>query len=264
VLDWYRHEVVAAGKQPLALMFVAFVVTFLFIRFSVRMIRAGVRWWPDNVAPGGLHVHHVVFGVLLMIIAGTATFSPIGGNQPWVAVLPAVFGCGAALVLDEFALILHLRDVYWAKDGRTSVDAVFIAAALIGLLLLGVTPFGIDDVAGQDHPSQQAYLVVLVVDGALVTITLLKGKIHSGLLGILVPLLPMIGAIRLARPGSPWARWRYPPGSAKERRSVERETRHHARWVRSRRLVQDAVAGRPTVPADHGDRPGVPADRDAG
>ncbi len=53
------------------------------------------------------------------------------------------FGIGAALVLDEFALILHLQDVYWAEDGRTSVDAVFVAIAVAGLLILGFNPLSL-------------------------------------------------------------------------------------------------------------------------
>src|SRR3954462_4757140 len=111
MLHWYRHVIFDAGKQPLALMFVAFVLTFLFIRFSTRMIRAGVRWWPGNVRPGGLHLHHVRFGGVFMLIAGAGGFSTIGDRLPWAAIFPALFGVGAALVLDEFALILHLRDV---------------------------------------------------------------------------------------------------------------------------------------------------------
>ena len=67
-----RARQAAVGGVPL---FLAFVVTFLFIRLSVRMIRAGVRWWPGNVKPGGLHVHHVVFGIVFMLVAGAGGFS---------------------------------------------------------------------------------------------------------------------------------------------------------------------------------------------
>jgi hypothetical protein len=252
VFDWYRHAIIASGKQPLALMFVAFVVTFLFIRFSVRMIRAGVRWWPGNVTPGGLHLHHVVFGVVFMVIAGAGAFSTIGDRHPWAEVFPVVFGCGAALVLDEFALILHLKDVYWTERGRTSVDAVFLAAALLGLLLLGVAPFGVEDVsAGPDVPAQGwDYAIALLINGGPVAVSLFKGKVWTGLLGILVPLFALVGALRLARPGSPWARWRYRPESRKWRRSQAREARQHVRWVRIRRRVQDALAGRPSPRTD--------------
>ena len=233
-------------------MFVAFVVTFLFIRFSVRMIRAGVRWWPGNVTPGGLHVHHVVFGVVFMIVAGAGGFSTVARSAPWAQLFPALFGCGAALVLDEFALILHLRDVYWTEQGRTSVDAVFLAAAVCGLLLLGVAPFGVEDVgSGDDTPvAGWDYAFTILLNGLFVALTLLKGKYWTGMLGLFVPTLALVGALRLARPGSPWARWRYKPGSRKIRRCLAREARHHARWVRLRRRVQDALAGRPAEVAE--------------
>src|SRR4051812_11523411 len=83
---WYVRAIVEPGKQPLAVLFVSFVVTFLFIRFSVRMIRAQVRWWPGNVTPGGQHIHHVVFGVVLVMLAGVTGFSPIGGRSPWAEI----------------------------------------------------------------------------------------------------------------------------------------------------------------------------------
>src|SRR5262245_24565975 len=102
MIDWYQREIIESGKQPLAVLFVAFLVTFLFIRLSVRMIRAGVSWWPGNVAPGGLHVHHVIFGIIFIMIAGVGSFTPIGEDRPWAEILGGLFGCGAALVLDEF------------------------------------------------------------------------------------------------------------------------------------------------------------------
>jgi len=248
VADWYRHTVVGQGRQPLFLLFLAFVVTFLFIRFSVRMIRAGVRWWPGNVKPGGLHVHHVVFGVVFLLIAGGGGFSRIGQTAPWAQIFPALFGIGAALVLDEFALILHLKDVYWTEQGRTSVDAVFLAGAVCALLVLGVAPFGLEGTRDPDQPTGSLdYVFTIVINGSFVALTLLKGKYWTGLLGLLVPLFAIVGAIRLARPRSPWAHWRYKPGSRKDNRSRAREVRHHARWVRWRLRVQDALAGRPSI-----------------
>ena len=133
------------------MLFLAFVVTFAFIRLSTRMIRAQVKWWPGNVTPGGVHVHHVVFGIIFMLVAGAGGFSTIGGYTPWAEIFGGLFGSGAALVLDEFALVLHLKDVYWSEQGRTSVDAVFLAVAVFALLLLGVAPFGVND--GTDEES---------------------------------------------------------------------------------------------------------------
>ena len=124
VVDLYVTQIVEPGKQGLFFLFLGFILTFLFIRFSVRMIRAGVSWWPGNVSSGDVHVHHVVFGMVAMFVAGLLAFAPAGWESPWWEILGALFGIGAALVLDEFALILHLEDVYWSEQGRKSVDAV--------------------------------------------------------------------------------------------------------------------------------------------
>jgi hypothetical protein len=248
VTDWYLRDVVDAGKQPLAILFVAFVVTFLFIRLSVRMIRAGVSWWPGNIEGGGVHVHHVVFGAVFVLIAGAGGFSPVGDAPPWAEIFAGLFGCGAALVLDEFALVLHLSDVYWSEEGRTSVDAVFLAAATIGLLLFGVAPFGVNDIADTTDASTGlalAYAWTVAVGSVLVMVTLLKGKIWTGVFGIFLPVLALVGAVRLARPRSPWARWRYAEGSHRAQRAARREVQSRAQWVRARTKVQDAVAGRP-------------------
>jgi hypothetical protein len=142
VSNWFNRHVVESGKLPLALLFFAFVVTFLIIRLSTRMIRANVKWWPGNMSSGGTHLHHVVFGIIFMLIAGVGGFTTLGNYTPWAEIFAALFGAGAALVLDEFALILHLRDVYWSEQGRTSVDAVFLASAVFGLLLVGLAPLG--------------------------------------------------------------------------------------------------------------------------
>jgi hypothetical protein len=247
VIGWYSREIVASGKQPLAVLFVAFVITFLFIRVSVRMIRAQVRWWPGNVSSGGTHVHHVVFGTVFVMIAGIGGFSSIGDRSPWAEIFAALFGIGAALVLDEFALILRLQDVYWTEQGRLSVDAVFLAVAVLGLILTGVAPLGVSDVTATDgHEVAWDYVSAVLVNGALVLLTLLKGKVWTGLLGILVPFLALAGALRLARPASPWARWRYKPGSHKLQRAARRDSRQRQRWVKLRNRVQDAVAGRPS------------------
>src|SRR5579862_380282 len=143
---WFSTNIEQTGRLPLFCFFVAFVAGFGFIRLSVRMIRAKVRWWPGNVTPGDLHVHHMVFGVVFMLVGGVTGIVAPGGSLNWRAGAAALFGLGAALVLDEFALILHLRDVYWTSDGRLSVDAVFVAAGFTALLLLGFTPVGVQSV----------------------------------------------------------------------------------------------------------------------
>ncbi|MFE3024352.1 hypothetical protein [Nocardia tengchongensis] len=238
---WFDRSIVLPGKLPLAILLVMFVSTFLFIRISVRMIRAGVSWWPGNITPGGKHIHHMVFGVVFMIAAGFGAFSPIGDLHPWLEIFAGLFGAGAALVLDEFALILDLRDVYWSEQGRVSVDAVVVGASVCGLMLLGATPLGITDVF-----TGWPYLVaVVLINGALAIVTMTKGKVWTGMAALFVPTLGIVGAIRLARPQSPWARWRYPPESGKAIRAARRD--QHERWIdKLRAQVYNAIAGRPS------------------
>jgi hypothetical protein len=152
-----------------------------------------------------------------------------------------LLGVGAALVLDEFALILHLRDVYWTKDGRLSVDAVFLAIGMTGLLLLGARPLGYDEFYGEGVAFR---VVIILVNLGFAIVALLKGKVWTGLLGLLVPVLPEIGALRLARPGSPWARWRYTEGSRKLRRAYRREARIRQPLIRVKIRVQEFISGR--------------------
>jgi len=243
--DLYWTQIVEPGKQALFFLLVAFIVTFLFIRLSVRMIRAGVSWWPGNISAGEVHVHHVVFGTILMLVSGVMGFAPAGWNSPWWEILGALFGVGAALVLDEFALILHLDDVYWSEKGRKSIDAVVLAAGVLGLLLVGALPFGIESFGSAERVGRWAYVAAIVVGGLMVALALLKGRVWLGVLGLLFPLFALIGAVRLAKPDSPWARWRYPPESKKRLRSRARALRHDARWERRKHAIFDAVAGRP-------------------
>lgn len=240
--EWFATEIVHTGKLRLFSFFVFFLGTFLFIRFSVRMIRKQVKWWPGNVTPGGMHIHHVVFGLVFMCLGGIGGLAVQQGNSAIAAVSAAVFGVGTALVLDEFALVLHLDDVYWAKQGRLSVDTVFVAIALTGLALLGVSPLEIADGDGWWD------IGLVVVPNVLFAIfTLLKGKVWTGLIGIYLTPLALIGAIRLARPGSPWARWRYKDGSRKLRRAEWRELKVREPIDRLKQGLQDLVAGRPSL-----------------
>ncbi len=252
----FGEHIIAPGKLALFLMFVAFVATFLFIRFSVRMIRAGVSWWPGNVQPGGLHIHHVVFGMAFMLVAGVLAFAPLSWDSPWWEIMGALFGIGAALVLDEFALILHLDDVYWSEQGRLSVEVIALAIGLIGLLVLGFLPFGVEGVAYQDSVGRWTYVGTILLNGVLVVVTLAKGRVWLGLFGLLLPVLALLGAVLIAKPNSLWARRRYPMGSRKRARAEARAARHDARWRERKYRIFDAVAGRPDAAAVIDQRPG--------
>ena len=89
---------------------VGLLLTFLAVRANTRLIRAQVSWWFHDITPGGTHIHHMVFGVIIMVTTGLFTFGFTPTGLP-LQVLAFVFGAGVALTLDEFALILHLEDV---------------------------------------------------------------------------------------------------------------------------------------------------------
>jgi hypothetical protein len=242
LLDAYQHHIVRSGREPLFMVFVGVVGSFLFIRFSTRMIRAQVKWWPGNVTPGGLHLHHVVFGLVFLLMGGIGNFAVRGDGRPYRELLALLFGIGVGLVLDEFALILHLEDVYWAEEGRRSLDAVLLVTLFLGLLLLGEVPLG-----GRDpDDTHWALVATWTITLFLAVITLLKGKVWTALLGIMIPLLVFVGAIRLARPNSIWARWRYEARPKRMARADRREQRWHGRIQRFRVRTMDLIAGAPT------------------
>jgi hypothetical protein len=256
--EYFAQRIVATGRLPLFCFFVAFIVTFVAVRINVRLIRARVRWWFRNIQVGDLHIHHVVFGVVLMLAGGVAALSIPDSYTTWYSCAATVFGVGAALVFDEFALILHLRDVYWTEEGRASVDAVFIAVAVTGLILIGVRPIGFSDVRdlGPDRAVPVgAFLLILanlLLNLVLAIVTLFKGKIWTGLLGLFLPVVLGVSAIRLARPGSPWARWRYGEDTGKMRRALRREERLRRPLIRIKIWVQDFIAGRhDLIPQDY-------------
>jgi hypothetical protein len=249
---WFQQSVVAAGRLRLFCFFVAFIAAFVFIRFSVRMIRAQVRWWPGNVTPGGVHVHHAIFGLIFMCVGGVGGLVVQDTDSAWAATAAALLGIGMALLLDEFALVLFLKDVYWKESGRLSVEVVFIVVALCGLALLGWVPLGYTTAArGDTHLEAFAGIaVVLAVNLVFTVVCLLKGKVWTGVLGIYVSLIAIVGAIRLARPGSVWARRRYPDGSKKLAKALAREKRYGQPVDRLITWFQDAVAGRPDQTGD--------------
>lgn len=114
-----------------------------------------------------------------------------------------IFGIGAGLVMDEFALILHLDDVYWTEDGRKSVEVVVLTAALVGLLLLGFAPFGVNDLNDEEMQNRGSLLTTIGGNFLIALIALFKGKPKMALFGVIIPFVALFGAIRVARPTSP-------------------------------------------------------------
>jgi hypothetical protein len=119
-------------RERLFLASLSFLVTFGVIRAITHMIRAGVGPFHNVTMSGGLHIHHLVWGILLLLVVAYVWLMEIGVGSSWMASATAIaFGVGAALTLDEFALFLNLQDVYWQVQGRESIDAVVIFAAIL-------------------------------------------------------------------------------------------------------------------------------------
>ena len=135
--ELYRFHFKSERRERLFLASLGFLVTFAAVRGITAMIRAGVGPL-HNVSAGGTHIHHLVWGILLLLAVGYVWLSEIGVGSSWVASLTAVaFGVGAALTLDEFALWLNLQDVYWEQQGRESIDAVLLFGALLSVGIWG-------------------------------------------------------------------------------------------------------------------------------
>jgi hypothetical protein len=240
---WFDQNFVEPGKLPLLLALAAFVLTFAITRLITRMIRAGKGPF-RNITPGGVHVHHVVPGVVLTVIGG---FGAVSSGRYGVAagVCAVIFGMGAGLVLDEFALILHLDDVYWSEQGRQSVEVVVLTAALVLLLLGGFSPLGVNELTSDQQQGRLGIVMTLLINFCFVLIALFKGKARMAVIGTLVPFVALFGAIRLARPTSMWAKRFYRKRHRARSRAVLRAYHHDRRWVGPRRRFEDLIGGAP-------------------
>jgi hypothetical protein len=229
------------GRTAAFLVLLGFVVSFLFIRMSTRMIRAQVSWWPGNIeTESGLHLHHLVWGIALMLVSGFVGFALHTPSSPWYPIAAVLFGVGVGLTFDEFALWLHLKDVYWTEQGRSSLDAVVLVTAFMTLVVLGTKPFGLK---GNEAP---VIVLVIIVQALLLSvISFLKGRIALGALSVFIPGLGLWGACRLGKPDSPWGRRRY---------SAAKLQRAHARFPpdsrgrRFRNAFFNAIGGKPSEP----------------
>jgi hypothetical protein len=200
----YDRAIVDTGRQAEFLYFVAFLVSFGFIRTSAHMIRAQVSWWPGNVNVGGTHIHHLVWGILLLLITGYVGVA-IAPPTPWHEIVAVLFGIGTGLTLDEFALWLNLKDVYWSQQGRRSIDAVIVAATISGMVLVGFAAWV--DVATEVEDAVFAIVGAFGLVSILFTlVNLAKEKFGMAIVGLLIPPVGLVGALRLGRPHSLWAR----------------------------------------------------------
>jgi hypothetical protein len=233
-----------APETSVLLLFGAFLISFLFIRTSARLMRSPkVPWWPGSVTTeGGLHIHHLVFGIFLMLIGGTLGFA-LTKQDPWVEISAVAFGIGAGLTFDEFALWVHLEDVYWADEGRQSVDAAIVALGFVGLVLTFGVSTNLDDSSTGLFIASIALLAIAVITSL---IAFSKFRLAHGMFGLFIWPLALWGACRLAKPNSPWAKRFY--GERKPKKQARAEARYgHRRIDRFKERVRDAIGGRPTT-----------------
>jgi hypothetical protein len=231
----YHDGIVDTGRETQFLFFISFLISFGFIRTSAHMIRAQVSWWPGNVEVGGTHIHHLVWGILLLLISGWIGVALHPGD-PWRDIAAVLFGIGTGLTLDEFALWLNLKDVYWSKQGRRSIDAVLVAAGFTGVLLVGFQ--------GWVHAATDVEDGIFAVAGAIgglgIVLSLInaaKEKFGMAILSIVIPVAGIPSAIRLGKPHSVWARLFY--RHQQKQRSEERYagSRGEPFWKRGGELL---------------------------
>jgi hypothetical protein len=195
-------------------------VTFLITRMITHMIKAGKGPFGD-ISVGGTHLHHLVPGIFLLLISGVIGIAiDWQPSSPWNLIVPVMFGIGAALTLDEFALWLTLKDVYWSHEGRRSVDAVIVLATVLCLLALGI-PFWQDVWTDSDVTGSGLLAAWHVLCVIFAVTCFLKGKWTFAALSLLAWPFGLVGALRLARPTSLWARRFYG-----ERRQAEADARY--------------------------------------
>lgn len=139
-LALYRRHFRDHRRERMFLASSTFIVTFAVTRLLTHSFRA--RSEPLELSIAGIHVHHLVLGIILLLLVGYLWLIQVGtgtnGSSVRLGQVTAVlYGGGAALTLDEFALWLHLEDVYWERAGRASIDAVMLFGAIVSAGLWG-------------------------------------------------------------------------------------------------------------------------------
>jgi hypothetical protein len=242
VSEFWHDQIVQKEREGIFLVLVGFLGSFVFIRVSARLGRSPrVPWWPGSVvSESGLHLHHLVWGICLMLASGVLGFA-LYGSSPWFEVCAALFGIGAGLTLDEFALWIYLEDVYWAREGRSSIDAAFIAGAAMLLVLLGAAPLEVD--TGSTHGDVLAAVAGAAILLLPVVVSFGKDRLLHGTLGIFFVPLAIYGALRIGKPRSPWAKRFYGDRNAHKQAKAEARFRPDRRTERIKERFRDAVGG---------------------
>src|ERR1700733_7725408 len=121
---------------------VSFFLTFAGVRAVVFAVLHKIPPF-HFIDHDGRHIHHVVIGILILLAVGYGWLADIGTGEDSSSIILSrlmaiLYGVGAALTLDEFALWLNLEDVYWSPQGRSSIDAVILFGALLAASAWGL------------------------------------------------------------------------------------------------------------------------------
>jgi hypothetical protein len=244
ILSNFWNNLEEHHEQAVFLVLVGFVGSFAFIRMSTRIIRSGsVSWWPGNIeSESGLHLHHLVFGIVTMMVAGTLGFVT-DGRSPYTEICALGFGVGVGLTIDEFALWVHLEDVYWAREGRSSIDATVIAGSLMLLIVLGISPVALDSTSAETLITS---IILTLLVFFCVGVCIAKGRVLHGITGIFVSPLAIYGACRIGKPDSPFARYRYGERRPKKQAKAVGRFPPDRRTERFKEAFRDIVGGKPS------------------
>jgi hypothetical protein len=125
------------GQRSTVVAWASFAATFGIVRGITHWLKAGHGPSGGGVSAGGTHLHHYNLGILLLTGLGAITIRGKEHHRRHPAAA-AAYGVANALIVDEAALLLDLKDVYWAKQGRTSVDLAVGIIAVGGLVAAGL------------------------------------------------------------------------------------------------------------------------------
>ena len=137
----YRQKFPETPRERLFWASLGFFVALAVVRTLTFLIHHDVGPFHD-IQMRGRHIHHLVWGILLLLLTGYGWLLQAGtgarGSRTWAGrIMSMAYGVGAALTLDEFALWLNLRDVYWDREGRASLEALALFAAALAIAALG-------------------------------------------------------------------------------------------------------------------------------
>ena len=137
----YEAHFQEARRERMFLSSIGFVVTVAVVRSLTWAIHNDIGPF-HNVEMRGRHIHHLVWGICLLLLVGYLWMMEIGSGSPESRVIAGrltslLYGVGAALTLDEFALWLNLRDVYWEREGRASLEALALFGGVLAIGIFG-------------------------------------------------------------------------------------------------------------------------------